>query len=439
VLEGKALLYIGFSGGVEFPEELTNLFQEEHMNVFGKVAVRVTMRNAMRKTIWGCVGSLVFVALGSGSAFSQTAEMQALEDRIDYLEDEMETMVEESGAAMYAKSMGISIRGFADVVYRNESYDGKNGAADRDVNEFSIGQLDLFPSAELSDDVSFLSELVFTSKSDGSTAASIERLIVKWEPSDYLNFQVGRFHTTVGYWNETYHHGEWLQTTIGRPELFRFDSSGGILPIHLVGGMARGTVPLQDIADIDYTIEVGNGRPAFPGTQTAGDIDTVKAYNFALAARPSGMRSLQIGGNIYSDKIPENTDEDKGALRSSMDETIYGGFITYLNTPIELIAEAIQVEHEDMDSEGYYLQAGYRIGDYMPYARWDSVEIDDADTFYRHQDDRETITAGIRWDMNTWTAIKLQATFGSVTFNDDENPGSEQDLVGFAAQTSIAF
>lgn len=49
------------------------------------------------------------------------------------------------------------------------------------------------------------------------------------------NIGVGKYHTALGYWNHTYHHGTWLQSSILRPEIYLFEFQGGILPDHSVG------------------------------------------------------------------------------------------------------------------------------------------------------------------------------------------------------------
>ena len=49
--------------------------------------------------------------------------------------------------------------------------------------------------------------------------------ITWWGKQDRLWFKVaaGRFHTALGYWNETYHHGTYLHTSITRPVAVRFE------------------------------------------------------------------------------------------------------------------------------------------------------------------------------------------------------------------------
>ena len=48
-----------------------------------------------------------------------------------------------------------------------------------------------------------------------------------------FNVSIGRGHTAMGYWNQTFHHGKWFQTTTDRPAIYRFEDDIGILPVHL--------------------------------------------------------------------------------------------------------------------------------------------------------------------------------------------------------------
>ena len=39
-----------------------------------------------------------------------------------------------------------------------------------------------------------------------------------FDKSDRLKVSFGRYHTPINYWNTAFHHGQWLQTTISRPD-----------------------------------------------------------------------------------------------------------------------------------------------------------------------------------------------------------------------------
>ena len=66
-------------------------------------------------------------------------------------------------------------------------------------------------------------------------------MILRFDQSDRLKVSFGRYHTPINYWNTAFHHGQWLQTTIARPEMIQF--GGRFLPVHFVGALVEGSVP----------------------------------------------------------------------------------------------------------------------------------------------------------------------------------------------------
>jgi hypothetical protein len=66
---------------------------------------------------------------------------------------------------------------------------------------------------------------------------------MQYRTSQYLNLGIGRFHSSIGYYNTAFHQGEWFQTAIGRPFMYEFDDTGGPLPLQEVGITASGLLP----------------------------------------------------------------------------------------------------------------------------------------------------------------------------------------------------
>lgn len=95
---------------------------------------------------------------------------------------------------------------------------------------FELGQTTLHLISALSPKVSFFGEITFTARSDAGTGTTpapgfnveVERLIVRYDFNDLFKLSFGRYHTPINYWNTAYHHGQWLQTTISRPEMVQF-------------------------------------------------------------------------------------------------------------------------------------------------------------------------------------------------------------------------
>ncbi len=108
---------------------------------------------------------------------------------------------------------------------------------------FQSGEFDLFFSSRLSRCLSFLGEVVIGSDQTNEWGLDIERLQITLRASPFFEISGGRYHTSIGYYNTQFHHGTWFQNATGRPYMFLFEDSGGILPVHSVGITATGLVP----------------------------------------------------------------------------------------------------------------------------------------------------------------------------------------------------
>src|SRR6267378_6784552 len=245
----------------------------------------------------------------------------------------------------------LRIRGFSDVTLRGSDLKG-------DTTSFSLGQVDMFVTSDVSERLKFLSEIVFEAGRDNSFGVDVERLLLTYSFGDFLNVGVGRFHSAIGYYNTAYHHSTWLQTTTGRPFLFEFEDRGGILPIHNVGVTASGRIPSGALG-LHYVAEVGNGRTSrsreFEQVQNVLDENNHKSVNFSVFARPEAVRGLQAGLSIYRDLLaPLNSPR--------IGETILAAHAVYTGLSFEWLNEALLLRHAPQgtsrvfDTPGFYPQ-----------------------------------------------------------------------------------
>ena len=129
---------------------------------------------------------------------------------------------------------------------------------------FNEGLFILHMISSLSQRVSVFGELSFTARTDAGIGTppapgfnmEVERYIIRYDLNDYFKLSFGRYHTPINYWNTAFHHGQWLQTTISRPEMTQFGSS--FLPVHFVGSLIEGAVPAGGL-NLNYNVG-GNGR-----------------------------------------------------------------------------------------------------------------------------------------------------------------------------------
>jgi hypothetical protein len=297
----------------------------------------------------------------------------------------------------------LRIRGFADVGFR---------ASDdtREANSFSLGQLDLFVTSRLSDTFSVLGELVLEANDENEFGFELERLLLQYSPSDYLNVAVGRYHTSIGYYNTAFHHGTWFQTATGRPFIFEFEDEGGILPIHNVGVAVNGHIPSGKLG-LRYVAEVGNGRasrhPFDEAVQTVTDENNRKAVNFGLRARPDWSPGFEAGFSVYHDRLaPEGS--------SRIDETIMAAHVVYQNSTLELLNEGLLVRHsprgsaQTFNTPGFYTQVSRQFGKARPYFRYQYVNAPGDEPIFGDVGRMSGPSFGLRYDVSEFAAFKAQ-------------------------------
>ncbi|HEV2800470.1 MAG TPA: hypothetical protein VGW12_08235 [Pyrinomonadaceae bacterium] len=304
----------------------------------------------------------------------------------------------------HASGPRLKIQGFADVNLR-----ATNG---RDAtNAFSLGQLDLFITSQLSEKFSVVSELIMEAKRDNSFEFEIHRLLLRYAMNDYLNLSAGRYHTGIGYYNTAFHHGSYFATAANRPFLFAFESQGGVLPLHNVGVSATGRIPSGSLG-LRYLAEVGNGRSARSAAdrsvQTSFDENNGKAFNLGLTARPDWLPGLQTGFSFYRDRLrPTNT--------PNVDQRIMAGHVIYQSPNYEWLNEAVFIRHKPSGAggvasytPGFYTQFARRFGKAQPYVRYQYVNAAGRDFLLRDIGRRQGPSVGLRYDVTNYAAFKGQ-------------------------------
>ncbi len=335
----------------------------------------------------------------------------------------------------------LRIRGFGDVTFHGDNYhpSGQLG----DATAFTLGQLNLFVTSDISDKFKFLSEIVFEAGPDNiygrtrgeanSFTVDVERYLLTYSYNDYFSLSAGRYHTAIGFYNTAYHHSTWLQTTTGRPLLFAFEDQGGILPIHNVGVEAHGRIPGP--LGLHYIAEVGNGRESrtpllSEPVQNIVAEENNKSYNLALFARPIKVPGLQVGFSIYRDLLVPLGEPPVG-------ETILAAHAVYTSASFEWLNEALMVRHAPrglehvFETPGFYSQISRRFGSYRPYVRYQYINASNQEPIFPDMGLRAGPSAGVRYDASESVALKLQYDYSTVR----NQPATQ----GLAAQVGFTF
>jgi hypothetical protein len=278
---------------------------------------------------------------------------------------------------------------------------------------FQLGEFDLFLSSRLSNSLSFLSEVVFGSDATNFWGIDVERAQLSYKPSDYFEISAGRMHTAIGFYNTAFHHGTWFQTATGRPFMYYFEDSGGILPVHEVGVSATGRVPNSGRLNLRWIAEVSNGLASSGAANGAQPVQNFlsdrnhKAFNLAASMKPDWVPGLQVGGNYYHD-----IREPLGPPH--VENTIAGLYVVYI-TPVWEFLNELQVQRDRAEGSGKtfntplgYTQISRKFGKYRPYFRWQEVNVPSGDPLYSAVGRYEGPSAGLRFDFTDFSAFKIQ-------------------------------
>ena len=340
-------------------------------------------------------------------------------------EFELDTAHYKLGEGLSFGEQMLTIKGFGNVDAR---YSDKN--AGESINQgntfFSLGELDLFITSKLSNRISFFSETVFEFESTGEIATDIERLLIHYDINSLLKVDVGKIHTPIGYWNRFYHHGRWLQTTVDRPEILKFEDEGGPIPAHSTGIQLSGIAMFEGF-DMNYVFSFSNGRGINSDSQqNAVDLNDEKAFCLQIEAVPHSLiEGLRFGPTIYYDIIPE--DETNPRRGNEIREIIYGGHMVYFMKNIELLMEVFEINHDEFSgnvfsSVGGYAQCAYAINKFKSYYRYDYLNYDSKDPFYNDGEidfpDTNMHTVGLRYDLSQFNALKCEFSHG--VFDDED-------------------
>ena len=295
------------------------------------------------------------------------------------------------------------IRGFAnvDTYYQNKKL------------SFGLGEQDLFITSEITQRLSFLGETVFKYSPDSPTDfnISIERIILKYNYWGNHSILVGKHHTPINYWNDTYHHGRVFFPTVDRPLLF----AQGFIPLHTTGV----SLQAQNLGRLrfGYDAMLGNGLGS-------GDVEDNNLYkSVTLAAHIKPNDGLRLGASFYHDVITKgstihnHTGGNPTMAMSRINQAIMTLSVSYndsvFSKKYEILAESSMATNKS-DSLGTqnaiasYAYAGLRVTDkIIPYIRIDDIRYSNREVYYTSNNTRSYI-GGVRYELSYLAVFKLE-------------------------------
>ncbi|MCB1957142.1 MAG: hypothetical protein KDG55_15795 [Rhodocyclaceae bacterium] len=369
--------------------------------------------------------------------------IEALQRKVEALEtgrptdsagrlDRIERQLAHSAPASSGAASGTPLRGFADVQAVTRSGDGEHEA-----EGFAVGNLDLYLTPDLGGKVRSLVELVFELEHDGESVAEIERAQVGYAFDDALTVWAGRFHNPFGYWNNAYHHGAQLQTSITRPAFLEFEDHGGILPMHGIGLWATGHLEAAG-QRFRYDAYLANApsvnNDGLLDVHPAGRTDFRAMTGLTLAWQPSAAAGPEFGIHGLNARVDLPTG-DLARVR------MLGGFATYEAGPWSVIAEGYRFDNETPGASGshqssaWFVQAAYAVDALMPFARLERASLESDDPYFAALEGGRSYrraAMGLRFDLTAEAALKLELARRTTDLADGRNERGDEAFVQYA-------
>ncbi len=316
----------------------------------------------------------------------------------------------------------------ASIFTHFEVYGSSSGSTH---DSFTLGETALFATGQLSDRFSFLAEGTYQQSRYRDDPSSLERIQVRYELDRDNWLSVGKMHTPVNYWNDTYHHGRLFFPTINRPLFFK-----SFVPIHEVGVRLGGADLFG--SGIGYDFVLGSGQSVGDEFFTKG----VKATSFSLNWSPN--KQLYLMASYYRDEGSDghsSSHHNHGEIgQQSADPHLGRGYqmlsfsANWQGGKWSSITE-LAVNREKHGSNNYaaFQYLGYDITDrWTLYGLFDHVDvIEQAVRFEAGQDTR--VGLGSKFDFNTNTTFKLEAVrrLQNTHHSDYHNVIEAQVAIGF--------
>jgi hypothetical protein len=356
------------------------------------------------------------------SVEEQEKELEVLRKKVEGLE-ERRRLEEEAAREMeeIRPKFGVNLGAFGDITFSTDSREKEN-------ETFSLGELTLYSTASYRERLNFLFELVVEFEDDGDTEVEMERLWAGYTISDLLIVRAGRFHTALGYWNKTFHHGKHLFHTVERPFFLAFEDSNGVLPVHIVGIELSGSVDINQ-AKFKYWLEVGNGsriRDNELDPNNFSDDDDDKQLALRVALSPKRFPGLSIG--LFYTHLPLDT-----TLKRNFDENIFGLDLHYAKKGLEIISEYFHFTNTEASANAFYVQLSYSLDLLTPFTRFEWLDVERDDPYMSDLKggfDRWQYIAGLRYDIDfLHSSLKAQYRY------DDDS----KNFSVFEAQWTLNF
>lgn len=299
--------------------------------------------------------------------------------------------------------------------------------------EFTLGESTLFVATSLGNRWSALTEITYQPALYRDDTVKVERLQLRYELDDEQYFVIGKIHTPMNYWNDTYHHGRVFFPTIYRPLAFeRF------IPIHDIGlrwgGRGIGN------SDVFFDLVLGSGISAESEHEFFGN--GVKSATASIGFYPTEDWSVQVG--YYTDTLIDHETLPGHSMHAmpmpgdtgqNLDYELFAFSSQFENDKIRALTE-LSVNRTETSDWNYsiFQYGGYKVNpDLSIYAYYDITSVEDGGVHFA-QGEEVKAGIGVSYFFATAAVVKMEL----IEHENDILPDSK-DGIELRMQIAVGF
>jgi hypothetical protein len=256
----------------------------------------------------------------------------------------------------------------------------------------------------------------------------LERFQLGWQLSSDTIVWVGRYHQPTSIWNHDHHHGQYLQTSITRPDIDEWEDLRGVLPQHFTGMLIESSQEVLGGWRLRSAVAGGvapklTNEGLEPFDLIHPDSGRRVGYQARASFHPGEFTESGVGIVLADDHINALERVRQGELPiDQVDLRLYGLFGVYAGESWRVTATAYAVQadihylgagiYDDSFGVGYVQLERRFLRDFTAFGRYEESAGTGNSRYLRlfEQFARQRYVGGLRWDFIPRQALTFQLT-----------------------------
>lgn len=214
----------------------------------------------------------------------------------------------------------------------------------------------------------------------------LERFQVGWLLHETTWIYAGRYHQPTNYWASTYHHGQYLQTSITRPSIENWEDNSGVLQTHQTGFMVESNIGLRENTGLEIAVSFGSGSEIQDGALEPYNVpgsEGIAGHSFAarIGFLPDTLGNDTFGVLLGTSELESSDSQVIIPDLVDVDQDLVGAFLNWTRGSLHVISAAYYIRNKldratQSDSDHFtagYVQLGKTIADWTLYGRWEDT------------------------------------------------------------------